>query len=282
MLPSPGRLPEAAGWMFEAKWDGIRVIGGCVDGQFRLESRRGRDIAAKFPELATVTTVGEVVLDGELLVLTDGLHSDFHAAVTRSVATRGIDRRAQLRPATVMTFDVLYRDGEDLRRLPFVQRRAILEDLPLPARWVVPPISDNGPAMVAASAAQGLEGVVAKRLDSRYIGKRSRAWVKVRHTPTIDAVVVGWTERDRGTISLLLAEATSDGLAYIGQCPAPKKLLDALKPLHTAARPAGVPSRRGVHWVRPVLPVEVESASRTPSGHLRHAKLLRARFDDML
>jgi bifunctional non-homologous end joining protein LigD len=281
MLPSPGVLPTASGWVFEAKWDGIRTIGGCVNGTFRLMSRRGRDIAAKFPELATITAVGEVVLDGELLVFTDELHSDFHAAVARSVATRGIQARAEARPATVMTFDVLSRDGKDLRRLPFSQRRAVLESLPLPPEWVVPPISDNGPAMVAASAEHGLEGVVAKRLNSRYVSGRSRAWVKIRHSPVIDAVVVGWTERDRGTISLLLAEAAADGFAYIGQCPATKQLLETLTPLRTPARPAGVPARRGVHWVRPVLPVEVESASRTPSGHLRHAKLLRARLDEL-
>jgi bifunctional non-homologous end joining protein LigD len=281
MLPSPGVLPTAPGWVFEAKWDGIRTIGGCVNGTFRLMSRRGRDIAAKFPELATITAVGEVVLDGELLVFTDELHSDFHAAVARSVATRGIQARAEATPATVMTFDVLFRDGEDLRRLPFVQRRAILEDLPLPPEWVVPPISDNGPAMVAASAEHGLEGVVAKRLDSRYVSGRSRAWVKIRHTPVVDAVVVGWADRDRDTISLLLAEATEDGFAYIGQCPASRTLLDLLKSLHTAVRPTGIPARRGVRWVRPVLPVEVVSASRTPSGHLRHAKLLRARYDDI-
>lgn len=281
MLPSPGKLPTAAGWAFEAKWDGIRIVGGCVDGQFRLESRRGRDIAPQFPELAEIVRVGDIVVDGELVVLTEDLHTDFHAAVGRSVATRGISARAETHPATVMTFDVLHHDGVDLRRRPFAERRALLETLPLPPAWVVPPISDDGPAMMAASAAHGLEGVVAKRLGSIYVKGRTRSWVKVRHTPAIDAVVVGWTERDTGGVSLLIAEATADGLAYIGRVEASRDLLDVLKPLRTRTRLAGMPVRAGVHWVQPVLPVEVEAASRTPSGHLRHPKLRRARLDDV-
>jgi bifunctional non-homologous end joining protein LigD len=215
-------------------------------------------------------------------VLTDDGRLDFHAAVARSVAARAIASRAESTPATVMVFDVLFHNSADLRPLPYAQRHAILETLPLPDEWVVPPVSDDAAAMVAASAAQGLEGVVAKRLDSRYTSGRSRAWIKHRHQDLIDAVVVGWAERDTDTISLLLAEATEDGLVYAGRCPAPKHLApDVLAPLRAPGRPPGMPLRRNVHWVRPVLLVEVQAASRTPEGRMRQPRLVRVRLDDL-
>lgn len=276
-----GKLPIGPGWSYEAKWDGIRVIVG-TDDEFRMVTRGGRDIADRFPELADITEVGSVVLDGELTVFT-GDRPDFSATLSRmGGAKRGAQAAAKRAPATVMVFDVLTIDGEDLRPRPYRERRAALETLALPGGWVVPPVSGDAAAMVAASATHGLEGVVAKKLDSRYSSGKSRSWVKMRHRTAIDAVVIGWAPSSSGGRSILLAEHTPSGLVYIGRCQVTADVIAALGPLGAAAPPATVPgAHRGVHWVRPELPVEVTAPSRTPDGRLRHAKLLRVRLDSL-
>ncbi|WP_205327067.1 hypothetical protein [Glycomyces sp. YM15] len=278
-----GKLPIGPGWSYEAKWDGIRVIVGTDDRQFRLVTRGGRDIADRFPELAAITAVSSVVLDGELMVFT-GDKPDFGAVLSRmGGAKRNARAAAERSPATVIVFDLLAQSGEDLRARPYQERRTALEALTLPDGWIVPPVSRDAAAMVAASATHGLEGVVAKRRDSKYIsGRRSRAWVKMRHKTAIDALVIGWASRSKGGVSLLLGEETPDGLVYLGRCQTSADVSATLASLEVSEPAAAVPhARGGVHWVRPELAVEVTAPSRTPDGRLRHAKLLRVRLDSL-
>jgi bifunctional non-homologous end joining protein LigD len=282
MLPIAGPLPTGAGWAFEMKWDGVRIVSGAERGVLQMRTRQGKAIAAsQFPELAEITSVDGLILDGELTVF-DGDRTDFGAVIGR-LLTRG-HRAAALaeeHPATMLVFDVLQLGGEDLRRRPYEERRAVLESLALPADWVVPPAFTNGPATLAASLEHGLEGVVAKRSASRYSSGRSRSWVKHRHKGVVDAVVVGWVRRPSGGLSLLLAEPGT--LRYLGRCTAPRGLVDALAPLATSSPPvAAVPAQSGaVQWVRPVLQVEVTASSREPDGRLRQTRFVRARLDQL-
>jgi bifunctional non-homologous end joining protein LigD len=282
MLPTAGPLPTASGWSFEFKWDGIRICTQILGGEaVRLQTRLGNDVLPKFPELVDGVDLGDIVLDGELVILTDDI-PDWGAVIRRRQARPGsVAALAQDYPATVMVFDVLRHSGEDLRSRPYWERRALLEGLDLGDGWAVPPASDDGQAVVAVSLAYGLEGIVAKKNTSRYqAGKRSREWIKVRHKGVVDAVVLGWRRRESGGVTLLLAEARGRRLVYIGRCTAPRSIVATLEPL-AVDRPmvdvGEVP--RGVHWVRPVLEVEVTAAARTPDGRLRQPKFMRVRLD---
>lgn len=182
----------------------------------------------------------------------------------------------------VDTFSDIIVDGVDLRAQPYSERRAVLESLDLPQGWARTPVFQDGPATAAASIEHGLEGVVAKKLSSRYVSGRSRAWIKQRHSGVIDATVIGWVRRSSGGVSLLLAESTPDGWHYTGRVTAPRSLLDVLIPLAAATPAAAVPAQPGaVHWVRPQLLVEVTASSRAPDGRLRQARFVRARLDQL-
>lgn len=291
MLPTAGRLPTGSGWSFEFKWDGIRVCARAVGGRLeRLQSRLGNDLADRFPELAVVgAELGDAVLDGELVVLSDTGVPDWGAVIrrrqARSAAAAGLAERY---PATVMAFDVLALGAEDLRRRPYKERRAMLESLELADGWQVPPVSSDGKAVLATSLMFHLEGIVAKRTGSRYVsGRSARDWIKVRHATLIDAVVIGWQRSAAGGVTLLLAEAVPDRdaeprdtLVYIGRCPAPASIKAVLAPLAATAPAVTVPgTTRDVQWVAPLLEVEVTAAARTPDGRLRQPKFVRARVD---
>jgi len=283
MLPKAGPLPTGPSWRYEFKWDGIRLICGIDHGRLDLRTRLGNDVAAKFPELhAIVEHVDDGILDGELVVLTDD-RPDWGAVIRRRQARASAVRAlAEAHPATVMLFDVLSLAGEDLRRRPYTERRAILETIELAEGWVVPPVSDNGPAMMATSLEFGLEGVIAKRAASRYSsGRRGRDWIKVKHKDLIDTVAIGWERRASGGLTLLLGERAADGrFRYVGKCTAPRSLVEVLSPLATETPPVAV-SARGVQWVRPVLEVEVTAASRAPDGRLRQPRFVRPRVDQL-
>ncbi|RRS01584.1 ATP-dependent DNA ligase [Glycomyces terrestris] len=186
MLATAGALPTAGGWAYEFKWDGARVLCETGGGHWRLRTRHGEDVAWRFPELAAIASIGDAVLDGELVVFTDRL-PDLEATVARLRAgPEEVEGLAAATPATVLVFDLLRRDGADLRGEPYVHRRVALDGLGLTReRWAVPPWSDNRIAMVAAAHAHGLDGVVAKRLNSPYVGGPSRFWITDRHADTV-------------------------------------------------------------------------------------------------
>jgi bifunctional non-homologous end joining protein LigD len=277
MLPTAGPLPDGPGWAYEMKWDGVRIVSGTDRGALHMRTRQGKDVpSSRFPELTEITAIGDVILDGELTVF-DGDRTDFGAVLRRLL---GGGRRGAV--VTMLVFDVLRFDGEDLRRRPYQERRAVLESLDLPDGWVVPPSFSDGPATVATSLEHGLEGVIAKRLASRYSSGRSRAWVKHRHQGFIDTIVIGWVRRASGGISLLLAEPGPGALIYVGRCSAPRSLVDALAPLATGSPAVAAPAQsRAVQWVRPVLQVEVTASSREPDGRLRQPRFVRPRLDQL-
>jgi bifunctional non-homologous end joining protein LigD len=167
----------------------------------------------------------EVVLDGEIVALDAAGRPDFGLLQQRMHVTVPAQVRALVErvPVSYLAFDVLYLDGRSLLARPYTERRELLEGLGLEGpRWGVPPaFPGDGEAALAASQAQRLEGVVAKRLDSRYEpGRRSGAWVKVKRFRTQEVVVGGWRPgagRREGTIgSLLLGVPDGDGLTYVG------------------------------------------------------------------
>lgn len=282
MLPTTGRLPRGEAWAYEMKFDGIRSIVGIQDGRVEIRSKSGLSIGSRFPELGAIArAVDRAIFDGEIVVLNGGT-LDFGATVSRIRMRQGkAVAIASTTPATMLAFDLLALDGEDLRRLPYEERRARLEGLYLRVDgWLVPRAYDDGPSTMARSLELGMEGVVAKMRSSRYVSRRSRWWIKERHEPVVDALVIGWRRRESGGVSLLLAETTPAGLAYLGRVVAPRRVLAELEPIATRTPPIAVAAdlRRGSTWVEPV-PVEVTAASRLPDGRLRHPKFRRLRTD---
>jgi bifunctional non-homologous end joining protein LigD len=277
-------LPSGEGWSYEFKWDGVRALVDVSDRGVRLTSRAGNDISAGYPELvAQAVEVGDALLDGEIVAFVDGRPS-FERLQTR-MHLRGkseVARAAVEAQVTFVAFDLLRRYGVDLTSRPYRDRRATLERFAEEhAGWTLSPSFDDGPATESVARANGLEGVVAKRLSSVYrSGVRTDDWRKLRFVRAGDFVVIGWeaAAEHPGTLSsLVLAVTTDDGLRFAGRVGSglSGRLAAQLKAmLHERPDPPvdGVvaPLRgRRLRWVEPEIVVEVEFLMWTGDGRLR-------------
>lgn len=288
------RLPSAGtGFVFEPKWDGLRCAAILASGRTRVESRTGRDITMAFPELedmaASVEASGDVALDGELVVL-DKERADFNAVNARSkiITPERARRAAHERPATFAAFDVLAVDGQDVRGRPLSARRELLEKLRLSASaWVTSPMSEDPDAMTAVSLTYHFEGVLAKKSDSVYVAGRSPWWLKRRHQRYADVIVGGFTSGRKGITVLVGTPDHHGGLDYRGRVHhgvnTIPDLRHALEFLTSSICPFNSPftteTMRRARWTTPVLPVEVVYGATTPTGRLRHPRLIRVRTD---
>jgi bifunctional non-homologous end joining protein LigD len=201
MLATVAELPEEdAGWGYEIKWDGVRTIVYIEGGRVRLTSRNLRDVTAQYPELRELgRALGslEVVLDGEIVTFDEQGRPSFGLLQRRMhVASESTVRRlVKTVPAVYMIFDLLFLDGRSTMKLPYDERRRLLEELELGGpHWQVPAYHQgDGEAMLSATREQGLEGIVAKRLESIYEpGRRSRNWRKVKNHNRQELVIGGW------------------------------------------------------------------------------------------
>jgi bifunctional non-homologous end joining protein LigD len=230
MLAGAGDLPrDESRWSFEVKWDGVRAIAYVKPGRLRLESRNLNEITDAYPEVRGILRdlgMREAVFDGEIVAFDDGGKPSFERLQRRMHVTSpsAVRRLSASAPVVYAIFDLLYLDGRTLMALPYEQRRARLEQLGLggPA-WRVPAAHPGrGQGLLDATAAQGLEGVVAKRLDSRYEpGRRTGAWVKIKHTRRQELVICGWLpgegRRTDRIGALLMGVWEHDQLRYAGR-----------------------------------------------------------------
>jgi len=277
---------------YEFKWDGVRAIVYVDGGRPRVLSRNDRDVTASYPELrAMAESLGsrQVILDGEIVAMDESGRPSFEALQARMHVTNTaqVRRLAAQVPATFLAFDVLHLDGRSLLDEPYTERRRVLESLELSGpSWQTPPhFEGSGDAILAASKEQGLEGVLAKRLDSRYYaGKRSDCWLKVKNLRTQEVVIGGWKPgegRRKGAIgSLLLGVPGDGGLDYVGHVgtgftDAMLRELEALlKPLTRTDPPFATaiprPHAKDAQWVEPEVVGEVAFGEWTKAGILRH------------
>lgn len=297
MLATPARwVPVGPEWVYEVKWDGMRALADVRDGSVRLTSRTERDVTVAFPELEGLATQFEdMLLDGEVVTLVDGVPS-FATLAERFHVTNptraGI--LAGSAPATYLVFDLLRLYGVDLTARTLRERRATLERLELAGpHWRVPPTFADGPALYAATSEQGLEGVVAKRLTSRYLpGARSDDWLKLAHRRSIAVVIGGWrpeTDQIDRLGSVLVGVPGVGGLRYLGRVGsgiagrAGQALLSDLRPLTASESPFATPvpaiDARGATWTHPVLVCEVQSLGVTSAGRLRQPAYRGLRAD---
>ena len=301
MLATRGTtVPHGPGWLHEVKWDGMRVLVRVHGDAVTLLSRNENDVTVSFPELASLAgdpacRGQDLLLDGEIVAFTDG-RPVFGALADRMhvKSARKAEAAAARNPVTLMVFDVLRLDGEDLTGLPLEERRERLEQLCLDgAHWKVPPVYDDGEILLEATRAQGLEGIVSKRRSSRYVfGRRCEDWLKFPHRPSGSYVVGGWRP-ETGTTdrlgALLVGEVTPDGLLFRGRVgsgvagKASAVLKELLDPLACDDQPFSEPVPRedalGAVWVEPSVVVEVASLGFTPQGRLRQPAYTGVRSD---
>ncbi len=275
-------VPRGAGWEFEVKWDGYRAIATVSQGETTLTSRNGNDLTTRFAhvakEIAKAVKTPDCVLDGEVCALDDTGRSSFSAMQQGKSGT----------PLVFYVFDLLELEGEPLVDLPLVERRKRLTEL-LDKRNRTVRLSeafDDGNALLQAATEQRLEGIMAKRLDSRYVqGRRTRDWVKIKTHGEQEFVIAGFTKgtgrRASSFGSLVLGYYQGGELVYAGNVGTGfnsreiDKLLDKLRPLKRPTSPfREVPKmpkvRKGdVIWVEPELVCEVEFAEWTHDGRLR-------------
>lgn len=303
MLATAGKLPARdAGWAYEMKWDGIRALAFIDGGALRLRSRTGRDITFVYPELAGLAdavNVGQAVLDGEIVAFGDSGWPEFEVLQQRMNIASAAQARvlAASVPVSYLAFDLLWLDGKPLLDQPYADRRAQLDGLSMQSgNWQAPPafIGVAGKDAQAVSKENQLEGIMAKRLQSRYEpGRRTSSWLKIKNHMRQEVVIGGWKPGEGGRaggIGSLLAGVYADGqLVFCGHVGTGftqqtlRMLESRLKPLGRDTSPFGktIPPEdaRFARWVEPVLVAEVEFALWTKSGRLRAASFKGLRDD---
>ncbi len=285
-----------AGWVFEAKLDGYRMRVAREGGEPRLLTRNGRDATAAFPELARAVRAlpyEGLVMDGELVILDDAGRPSFQRLQNRArlSGVHEVRRAAVESPATLYLFDLLAVEGFDLRPLPLLARKQLLEKL-LPQAGALKYCEhfDDGVALYAQAERLGLEGVMAKKADAPYRAGRSANWLKIRADRVDDFVVVGFTapQGSRGGFGALhLASFVDGALTYAGRAGSgftAAQLRELAGDLEASRRPdppcgGPVPAGKEHVWVEPTLVVEVRYKEITDEGLLRHPVFLRVRDD---
>jgi bifunctional non-homologous end joining protein LigD len=279
-------------WAFEIKWDGVRAICHSEPGRLRLHSRNLLDITPRYPELGRLNRAlshHRAILDGEVVALDAEGRPSFGALQRRMHVTSdaAVRRLAKETPVTYVIFDLLWLDGHSLMELPYTDRRELLTDLRLGdgERWRVPDyVAGHGARLLEATAQQGLEGVIAKRLDSPYEpGRRSPCWLKVKNVARQEVVIGGWVPGDgkrRDRIGALLVGVREDDgtLRHVGRVGTGfteselDRLADLLRPLErkdSPFAPGGPKIPRTAAFAEPSLVADVEFREWTEGGQLR-------------
>jgi bifunctional non-homologous end joining protein LigD len=282
-------VPSGSGWIHEMKYDGYRCLLAVGGGEAKVYTRSGLDWSDKFPEIVTAAReleVGSALFDGEIVALDADGRSSF-SALQQGISEGG-------RGLTLFLFDVLEADGEDLTRLPNIERKARLASLLGPGK---PPtllyaehIVGRGEELLRAMCDAGQEGIISKRADAAYHGRRTKCWLKVKCIQRQEFVIVGWTPSDkkgRGFRSLLLGVHEEGGLRYVGKVgtgfsmAVMHDLLARMEKIEADKAPTAVPrpDARGAHWVTPQLVCEVAFTEFTSEGVVRHPSFLGLRAD---
>ena len=307
MLAVTGPVPrDPENWALEMKWDGVRALAYIERGQVRLMSRTERDITVTYPELSrlgaapTPTPHKQMLLDGEIVVFGADGWPEFEALQPRMHVSSAAQATllAGQTPVTYLIFDLLQLDGRPLMDLKYPERRALLDELALSGPyWQTPPNfpGSDFEAVQAVSVSHGMEGVVAKRLDSRYApGVRTDSWRKIKNVHTQEAVVAGYKpgqgNRTGQVGSLLIGVNDASGLVYAGHVGTGftdetlRMLGDKLRPLRRPDSPFDGPvppeHARPAVWVEPKLVIQVSFDRWTKAGRMR-APVYKGLRDDI-
>ncbi|HKW16949.1 MAG TPA: non-homologous end-joining DNA ligase [Terriglobales bacterium] len=277
MLASIAEDPfNSPDWLFEVKWDGYRVVSYIRDGQVRIVSRNQNDLGPRYPELRELPKwiqAKSAVLDGEVVVLDDQGRPSFSLMQQRT-GIRAHGRQSAPRgdlPILYYLFDLIYVDGYDLRRVALEDRKNILRQIVSPGNLTrfSDHYAEQGVALFQVAKQKGLEGIVAKKRNSCYEERRSREWLKIKITQTVDCVIGGYTEPEgaRQYFGSLVLGLYNDKkqLIHVGHAGTGfnhatlKQISGVLKQLEGSKNPfTGAVDAKKVHWVKPVRVAEVK------------------------
>lgn len=281
MLAKIGQPFDSAEYLYEIKWDGTRALGFIEGGGYRLVNRRRLDMTQRYPEFGFLAGLPEgTILDGEVVVLQDG-KPDFGLLQSREQARSPLKVRgkAQSHPATYLVFDLLYERGESLLKQPLVERQKRLRKLVKRVANLHFVLSEGiigqGKAFFQKAVAQGLEGVMAKRLKSHYLpGQRTPAWIKIKRGELVHCVIVGFLPSGKDDFRSLILAAQEEGkLRIVGKVGTGfdaklRARLNRLLYSRLRERPI-VPCREKGKWIEPGLYCTVACMERTSGGELR-------------
>lgn len=300
MLCSEAEKPfDDEEWQFEVKLDGIRAIAIVEDRTPRILSRNGNDITGKFPTLAKELSAfphRNFILDGEIVLYDakgvpsfQGLMERFHL-----VGARDIERQDQVNPVEFCVFDLLFLDGWDLRNCTLADRRQVLTDNAFRGARLrlMDAFPGVGTLLFEQARQMGFEGIIAKKLDSKYKdGRRTEQWIKIKEGFVDDFIVVGWTEADgvrKGAFRSLILGAYEGGSLKWQGCVGGgfsddqlRYFKEKLNVMEEASNPFGhkIDVTDKIHWVKPEMWVEVKYGTRTREGRLRFPVFVRERED---
>lgn len=285
-------LPTGDKWIFEIKWDGVRGLAFLDDGELKIYTRNEIRCEAQYPELAGLihdVSARQVVLDGEIVALDEKRISRFELIQSR-IHSKEVEPAKGSHPVLFVVFDLLYLDGMDLRGVPLAERKRLLAGIvkTSPRIRVSEALEASGPAALEAARQVGLEGLIAKRADSKYVSRRSADWLKVKLTQQQEFVIVGYTPGDREPFgSLALGFYDKESLVFAGNvgtgfnasslADLAKKLQPLVTP-NTALTGKGRPPR-GTIWVKPALVAQIKFANWTGQKRLRAPVYLGLRND---
>ena len=298
MLATPAAKPfSRRGWVFEIKYDGVRVVAERRGDEVRMFGRSGEDITARYPEIAQALgglQVQHCVLDGEIVAYDDAGRPSFGRLQKRMLLNRPRDIAAVMArvPVRAVFFDCLALEGHDLRGLELTERKECLARV-LPPAGVVQAgdhIAEHGEAFFEAASEMGLEGVIAKRADSRYVGRRSPDWLKIKCQRRQEFVIGGYTQpkgggRQFGALHVgvyeggALRHVTRVGSGFDGALQ--ERIWAELQTIARDDSPFSGqgPKGREDRWVEPRLVCEVRFTEWTADGGLRHPIFLGLRTD---
>ena len=298
MLATLAEKPfSKAGWLFEIKYDGVRVFASRRGHAVQLHGRSGQVVTGRYPEVVAALRalpVDRFLIDGEIIALDSDGKPSFQRLQSRMGLTnpRDIERAAAQVPVAGVFFDCLMLDGYDLRRLPLLARKECLQLL-LPLLGQIrygDHVATQGEAFFGAASEARLEGIVAKKASGAYAGGRSGEWIKIKCQRRQEFVIGGYTDPQgsRPYFGALHIGVYEGGrLTYVSKVgtgfdeAALKHLWDALQPLARSTSPfeAGGPAGRGHHWVEPRFVCEVRFTEWTEDGGLRHPTFMGLRTD---
>ncbi|HEX9496003.1 MAG TPA: DNA ligase D [Candidatus Limnocylindria bacterium] len=284
---------------YEPKWDGVRTLAFVDGGEVRLQTRNLLDCTKQYPEAhgaaEALTGAYQAILDGEIVAFDEKGVPSFQRLQPRMHQREpsAVSRLRKSVPVVYEVFDLLWADGEDLAKQPLRERRRRLEAAlePMGAIRLSEGFPGSGKALFKAAQEQGLEGIVAKRLDAPYVSGRSAAWVKIKAFKTMDCVIGGWTEGQggrHGTLGALIVGIYTDGkLVPVGHVGSGfddrtlRELLGILKEHQSPTSPFAVQPKvnQPATWCFPDLVCEVRYAEITRDGTLRHPTYLGLRTD---
>jgi bifunctional non-homologous end joining protein LigD len=281
MLAKPGTPFDSDEYLFEIKWDGTRALAFIDQSGYRLLNRRALDMVARYPEFGFLAELPPgTVLDGEVVVLSQG-KSNFRLLMSREQARSALKIRGLARtlPATYIVFDLLYEGFASVMGEPLPARRAKLQTLVKRAGQPQLVLSEGvigaGKEFFKQVSEHGLEGVIAKRLQSLYApGQRSGAWIKIKRGETVCCAIIGFLPKGKDDFRSLVLAAERDGeLHYVGQVGTGfdanlRRKLNGLLWPQLRAKPIIRCTIKG-KWIEAGLYCLVHCMERTARGHLR-------------